>query len=87
MPSTWLGFGIVKSLRAMYRKNPKKFAAGAVNEINRLKHMLKWIALVKCPSYHGMGTQRWMASDKHECNRCGGWRWVEEIEETVRENV
>jgi len=45
-----------------------------------------WVDLVTCPTCHGGGTERWMVSYKHACNRCGGYGKVARTSEAVREN-
>lgn len=77
----------LKRLRWLYKKNPARFSPKMVERIQKEKRVLpRPIALVVCPSCQGSGTFRWMASYKHACPRCGGWRKVVKTAEATREN-
>jgi ribosomal protein L37AE/L43A len=77
----------LKRLRWLYRKDAGKFSPRIVERIQKEKRVLpRPIALVVCPSCQGSGTFRWMASYKHTCPRCGGWKKVEKTEATTSEN-
>jgi hypothetical protein len=85
--ATPAAYACLKRLRRLYKKSPRVFTTRVLKAINDQKRLLRRpVDLVECPTCHGGGTQRWMASYKHTCNRCGGWKRVEKTEEAMREN-
>jgi hypothetical protein len=79
----------LRRLREDYRESPARFTTQNIADLQKAVaalELLSPIETIDCPSCFGGGTQRWMVSYKHPCNRCGGAGRVEKTLEAVKEN-
>jgi hypothetical protein len=67
--------------------DPDRLTERARRDIEEYRKLLPtgWVELITCPVCNGGGTQRWMVSYRHKCNRCGGWGRVAKTPDVVRE--
>jgi hypothetical protein len=71
--AVYVAYKSLACLGHLYRRNATRFTPAILQQIQSHKNMLPLgVKAIDCPACFGSGTQRWMKSYKHKCNRCGG---------------